>query len=361
MKLLIAGGGTGGHIYPAIAIAKAVKKASPQSDVQFVGTQLGLETKIVPRENFKLHFVASGKLNQVSLGERLRTLARLPLAFIQSAILLMKFKPDVVLGVGGYASGPILLMGALLGFRTIIWEPNAFPGMANRILSRFVDMCCVVFEEAVPLLKAKKWQRVPMPVRQEIEEMRPRVPSSSNFRILVFGGSQGSRVLNNTIIELLQKGGLWLKTTEIVHQTGALEFSRVSAEYAKLGLDLQQFDCREYLDDMPERYRWADLVISRSGTGTLSELAACSKAAILVPLPTAADDHQRKNAEALVKRGGARMILQKDLSAEVLLREIEDLRQHPEKIAELEKNVHTFHQPRAAETMAEIILNQAGV
>jgi UDP-N-acetylglucosamine--N-acetylmuramyl-(pentapeptide) pyrophosphoryl-undecaprenol N-acetylglucosamine transferase len=356
MKLLIAGGGTGGHIYPAIAIAKAVMNASAQNEVQFVGTELGLETKIVPRENFKLHFVASGKLNQVSFGEKIRTLLRLPLAFFQSAALLMKYKPDAVLGVGGYASGPVLFVGSLFGFRTIIWEPNAYPGMANRWLSRFVKLCCVVFEEAVPLLKAKNWQRVPMPVRKEIEEMRPRVANSSSFRILVFGGSQGSRVLNNTIIEMLAKGGAWTKTTEIVHQTGSVEFSRVSAEYARLGLSTSQFDCREYLDDMPERYRWADLVIARSGTGTLSEISACAKAAILIPLPTAADDHQRKNAEALVKIGGARMILQKDLNADVLLREIQDLRQHPDKITELEKNVHKFHQANAAEKMAEIIL-----
>lgn len=360
MKLVIAGGGTGGHIYPAIAIAKAVMRASPQSEIHFVGTEMGLEKKIVPRENFPLHFVASGKLNQVSFGEKLKTLAKLPLAFFQAAALLWKLRPDVVLGVGGYASGPVLFVASLLRFRTIIWEPNAFPGLTNRWLSRFVDLCCVVFDEALPHLKAKKSLRVPMPVRKEIEDIRERIPSSSNFRILVFGGSQGSRVLNNTVIEMLRKGGPWTSTTEIVHQTGSTDFTSVKEQYAHIPAAQKNLDCREYLDDMPERYRWADLVIARSGTGTLSELSAAGKAAILVPLPTAADDHQRKNAEALVNIGAAKMILQKDLNADRLLKEIEQLRSHPEQVTNLERNVAKFHKSKAAEAMAALLLKPKG-
>jgi UDP-N-acetylglucosamine--N-acetylmuramyl-(pentapeptide) pyrophosphoryl-undecaprenol N-acetylglucosamine transferase len=244
----------------------------------------------------------------------------------------------------------------------LIWEPNAFPGLTNRWLSRVVSLCCVVFEEAANYLQTKRWQRVPMPVRQEIEEMKPRIPASAAFRILIFGGSQGSRVLNNVIVDLVAKGGSWLKTTEFVHQTGAGEYERVKAQYERLpAASRGQVQCLPYLDDMPERYRWADLVIARSGTGTLSELAACAKAALLVPLPTAADDHQRKNAEALVKIGGARMILQNEFNADRLLKEIEDLRDNPQKVAELEKNVQRFHQAKAAEKMAQIILGLTDV
>lgn len=357
MKILIAGGGTGGHLYPALAIAKSILKISPLAEIHFVGTSEGLETKIVPKENFHLHFISIGKLNSnVPLAERLRTVANIPRAFFQSLWLILKFKPDVILGVGGYASGPVVFVGALLGKRTIIWEPNAYPGLANRWLSRFVDMCCVVWEESSQYLNAKKIVRVPMPVRKEIEEIKPRVPSTANFRIFVFGGSQGSRVLNNTLIEMVKKGGPWLKTTEIVHQTGKLDFVRIHDEYANVSGAM--VECREYIDDMPERYRWADLVITRSGTGTLSEIAACSKASILVPLPTSADDHQRKNAEVLVNKKAAVMILQNDLSADKLLKEIERLRSNPREIHELEQNVHQFHSSQAAEKIAELIIGE---
>jgi UDP-N-acetylglucosamine--N-acetylmuramyl-(pentapeptide) pyrophosphoryl-undecaprenol N-acetylglucosamine transferase len=355
MRVLIAGGGTGGHLYPALAIAKEIKKNNPQADIHFVGTRLGLETQIVPREGFSLHFVSVGRLNQVSLKEKIKTVIKLPLAFFQALFLILKLRPQAILGVGGYASGPALFVGALFGYKTIIWEPNAFPGLANRILSKWVDVACVVFETAAQHLKAKKILRVAMPVRQEIESMKERVPRSANFRILVFGGSQGSRAINDAVIDLLRQGGAWLKTTEFVHQTGTNEFNRVSNEYAKLAVSSERVATHEFLHDMPERYRWADLVISRSGTGTLSELSAAGKASILIPLPTAADDHQRKNAEVMVQAGAAKMILQKDLSTEKLRQMILDCQNNPIELSQLEQNAKKFHEPRAAAKMAQII------
>ena len=325
MKILIAGGGTGGHLYPALAIAKEVQKQRPDAEIHFVGTELGLEKKIIPREGFPLHFVSIGRLNQVSLSEKVKTLLRLPLAFFQALMLILRLRPDVILGVGGYASGPALFVGALLRYRTIIWEPNAYPGLANRWLSRYVNMACVVFEKAAAHLQAKQIVQIALPVREDIENMKERVPRSANFRVLVFGGSQGSKAINDAIIGLWRENGPWLKTTEFVHQTGTQEFERVSTEYAKLGVTSQQVATHEFLHDMPERYRWADLVIARSGTGTLSELAAAGKASILIPLPTAADDHQRKNAEVMVQRNAAKMILQKELTAEKLRQMILEL------------------------------------
>lgn len=357
MKVLIAGGGTGGHLYPALAIAKEIKIKYPTAEIHFVGTRLGLESQIVPREGFPLHYVSVGRLNQVTLKEKIKTILKLPLAFFQALLLILKFQPQVILGVGGYASGPALFVGSLLGYRTIIWEPNAFPGLANRILSKWVDIACVVFESAAQHLKAKKIIRVAMPVRQEIENMKERVPRSANFRILVFGGSQGSRAVNDAVIDLLRQGGAWLKTTDFVHQTGSNEFNRVSNEYAKLGVSQQQVATYEFLHDMPERYRWADLVIARSGTGTLSELSAAGKAAILIPLPTAADDHQRKNAEVMVQAGAAKMILQNELSTEKLRQMILDLQNNPNELSELEQSAKKFHQPHAAAKMAQIIGN----
>lgn len=353
MKVLIAGGGTGGHLYPALAIAKELK--SRNVDVEFVGTAAGLETKIVPRDGFELHLISIGKLNQVSLKTKLKTLLKIPLAFIQAVLLILKFKPDVILGVGGYASGPALFVGSLLRRKTLIWEPNAFPGLANRLLSSWVDLSCVVFESATKHLKSKRTLRVPMPVRKEIEEMALRVPRTVNFRVLIFGGSQGSRAINQCVIDMIKQGGPWLKTTEFVHQTGSHEFKAVEKQYIDAKIPMSQVQCLEFLHDMPERYRWADLVIARSGTGTLSEIAACGKASILIPLPTAADDHQRINAEALVGMGGAKMILQKDLTPDRLKTEILALQDDPEALHHLEENAKKFHQAGAAVKMANII------
>ncbi len=357
MKVLIAGGGTGGHLYPALAIAKEIKKHNPQSQIHFVGTHVGLESQIVPREGFPLHFVSIGKLNQVSTKEKIKTILKLPLAFFQALILILKLRPQVILGVGGYASGPALFVGALLGFKTVIWEPNAFPGLANRLLSKWVDIVCVVFESAAKHMKAKKVIRVAMPVRQEVENMRERVPRTANFRILVFGGSQGSKAINDAVIDLVRQGGAWLKTTEFVHQTGSSEFNRVSNEYAKLAVSSQQVATHEFLHDMPERYRWADLVIARSGTGTLSEISAAGKASILIPLPTAADDHQRKNAEVMVQSGAAKMILQKELTTEKLRQMILEFQNNPTELSGLEQSAKKFHEPQAAAKMAQIIEN----
>lgn len=353
MRVLIAGGGTGGHLYPALAIAKELRER--KCDVHFVGTALGLETKIVPRENFELHLVSVGRLNSVSLKEKIKTILMLPIAFLQALILILKLKPAVILGVGGYASGPALAVGALLRKKTLIWEPNAFPGLANRLLSSWVDLSCVVFESATIHLNSKRTLRVPMPVRKEIEELGLRVPKTANFRVLVFGGSQGSRAINQCVIDMVKQGGPWLQTTEFVHQTGSHEFKSVEKQYAEAGIPMSRVACFEFLHDMPDRYRWADLVIARSGTGTLSELAACGKAAILIPLPTAADDHQRINAEALVGMGGAKMILQKDLTPDRLKTEILALQNDPEALHHLEENAKKFHQAGAAVKMANVI------
>jgi UDP-N-acetylglucosamine--N-acetylmuramyl-(pentapeptide) pyrophosphoryl-undecaprenol N-acetylglucosamine transferase len=347
-KVLIAAGGTGGHIYPALAIADALKAASAQTQIEFVGTAHGLENTIVPAKGYRVQHLPIGRLNSnVSLRERVQTVFLLPWALLKSVWLLRQENPDFVLGVGGHASGPLLLMAALLGYRTAIWEPNAMPGMANRWLSRFVDECWVVFEEARTRLHSKNLHVGGMPVRREIEEMPVSTTAGTPFRLLVFGGSQGARGLNNAVVEMVKSGRL--NGVQIVHQTGAFDYKRVREAY---GEALAQVDLREYLHDMGQQYAKADLVVCRSGTGTLSELAACGKAAILVPLPTAADDHQRLNAESLVEKGAAVMILQKDLNGERLRQEIEALRAHPERLRGMSAAVRGFHHPRAAENLA---------
>lgn len=359
MRILIAGGGTGGHIYPAISIAKAIQELSSESIVEFAGTPAGLEAKIIPQAGFKIHLVSIGRLNRnVSVFERVRTLLTLPFAICKSFSVVNAFKPDVVLGVGGYASGPFVFAAALLGYRTLIWEPNAYPGLANRLLSRFVSCSLVVFSEAAQFMKNKNVVHVHMPVRPEIESAPLRTERNKKFHILMFGGSQGARSLNTALLEAVKAGGDWLREVEIVHQTGALDYERVSAAYAETTATRDHVSVQPYLHDMPQRYAWADLVISRAGTGTISELAACGKAAILIPLPTAADDHQTKNALALTAIGGAFLLRQNELTPQRLIRDIEEFKTRPEKITRLEENIRKFHKPKAAHEIAKIILEK---
>lgn len=354
-NVVIAGGGTGGHIYPGIAIARAIKAQHPDYQVHFVGTPTGLENKIVPREGFPLHHIRIGKLNhEGGLKNKIKTILGLPQAFIQSIALLMELKPQAVLGVGGYASGPFVLVASLLGFRTAIWEPNAYPGMTNRWLSRVVGKSFVVFEEAAKFLKSQAISQVGLPIRKEVEALaKKEIPKNAQeFHILVFGGSQGSRGINNAVKEAVLKGGEWLKDTRIVHQTGTYDFENVSKAYQ----GVSQVEVHEYLYQMEKSYEWADLIICRAGASTVAEVAACGKPAIFIPLPTAADDHQRKNAESLHGQKAAEMILQKDLTPESLIQKIEELKKNTQIREEMRKNLTKFYKPQAAEKMAELLL-----
>lgn len=351
---MIAGGGTGGHIYPGIAIAKALQKLDPSVDVQFVGTAQGLETKIVPKENFKLHLIQGGKLNFSGNSLlKLKTLLKLPLGLFQSFALIAKHKPFFVLGVGGYASGPFLLAAALMGKRTAIWEPNAYPGMANRWLARFVNKCFLVFEESKQMLKNSNVHVFGMPVRSEMErKLTSEARKDSKFHLLHYGGSQGSRIIGRTLCAALQTRGEWTRDLKVVHQTGSLDHKDFLERYK--GYE-ELVDIHEFIYNMPDYYQWADLVLCRGGASTLNELAAFGLPAVVVPLP-AADGHQEKNAEMLVKANATRMILQKDLTPEALIAEIQKLRQDPQLRETLKANIQKFHRPQAAEAIAKAIL-----
>ncbi len=352
--IFIAGGGTGGHIYPGLALARALQKLDPELQIHFVGTSAGLETKIVPREGFPLHLIAGGKLNfKGNFLEKFKTLMKLPWGLIQSLSLLLKYRPQFVLGVGGYASGPFVLMAALLGFATGVWEPNALPGLANRWLSRFVDICFIVFEESRGYLRNKKVIVAGMPVRAEIESGRQATEVSDHFRLLCFGGSQGSRAINTVLCDAILNGGDWTKDLEVVHQIGSTDWKFFSEKYKGHEARVTPM---EFIYEMPKYYSWADLVLCRGGASTLSELAAFGVVPIVVPLP-AADNHQGKNAEALVKAGAAVMILQKDFTQECLIAQIEELKSDPERRKQMAERLKTFYKPRSSETIARQILD----
>lgn len=355
-NIIIAGGGTGGHIYPGIAIARALLKKDPTLKIHFVGTPRGLENQIIPREGFQLHLLSVGQLNHSgSPLQKLKTLFMLPIAFLKALAVLWDLKPLFVLGVGGYASGPMVLMASLCGFQSAIWEPNAIPGMTNRWLSRFVKKAYVVFDEAIGHLKSKKIEKVGLPVRESIEELREQQSKQSEqeFKVLVFGGSQGARALNNVVSESVKKKN-WLQGIKLVHQTGKADFQRISSGYQN---NYPQVECLEYLHDMEKKYAWADLIVCRSGASTVAEIAAAAKPAIFIPLPTAADNHQQKNAESLVNKNAAIMILQKDLTVEKLIETIEHYKNHRAELEEMAHQLHHFYQPRAADLIADKILS----
>ena len=349
--MIIAGGGTGGHILPALAIAKAVKDLDPDVDIHFVGTAKGLETRLVPKENFPLHLIPVSGIKNLSIKNKIKAFCQLPFAFFKSMQLIMKLKPDVVLGVGGYASGPLLLMAAFLRKKTILWEPNAHPGLTNRILSRFVPVAIVVFKDSQKYLRSQKILPMGMPLRKGIEA-KPREPHST-LRVLIFGGSQGARGINNTVSESLLRGGDWLEGVEFVHQTGALDFERISRVYKEHSVGV---DCQAFLYDMEKRYAWADLVICRSGANTVAEIAAAQKAAVFVPFPYAADDHQKKNAESLAERGAAILVEQMSFTPDKFIELIKTFKSEPDRISQMEKLVYQFHQPNASHTIAQLLL-----
>lgn len=363
MKLLIAGGGTGGHIYPAIAIAKEFLKQFPEAQVEFVGTPQGLETQILPRENFKLHLISVGKLNYSGgVFKKIITLMSLPIAFLKSVLLLIKLKPNFVLGVGGYVSGPFVLVASLLGFKTLIWEPNAIPGVTNRVLSRFVRASLVVFDEAQDYLKSNKKIKVGLPVRESIEKLENLVPvnrdkeshtSKRTYHVLIFGGSQGARAINQVVQKLLLSDSAWREGIEFRHQTGALDFSVIQKDYQKLNdSNVNGF---EYFHDMDNQYQWADLIICRSGASTVAEVSACGKPALFIPLPWAADNHQKKNAESLVKADAALMIEQKDLTEESLRQAILSIKNDFKKQIQMSHKIKAFHTKNAAHRIVKIM------
>ncbi len=351
LTIVIAGGGTGGHVLPALAIAESMKQQKSNLQIHFVGTQKGIETKLVPKEGYPLHFLPVSGLKNTSIVGRLKSLMQLPVAFFKSVALVHKLKPSVVLGVGGYASGPFLFVASLMGYRTFIWEPNAHPGWTNRILSRFVDKAFIVFEASRKFLVTRDTVALGMPLRKNISHV-PRTPSS-RLRILVFGGSQGARGINITVSDAVVKGGSWLSKVEIVHQTGVHDFEGVKKKYqaASSSVEVHQF-----LYDMDKRYAWADLVVCRSGASTVAEIAAAQKAAVFIPFPFAADDHQKKNAESLATDGAALLVVQKEFSPDKFIALVEDFLANPLKISQMEARVAKFHKPNASDEIARQLL-----
>ncbi len=351
LKVLIAAGGTGGHIYPGIAVAKEIQRCG--GVVRFVGTARGLEARIVPENGFELSFIESFGLKNVGFWRKLKGILILPKSFFQAWRLIREFKPDVVVGAGGYVSGPVLLTACLMKFPTLVMESNALPGFTNRILASFVTKAALTFEQASSFF-GKKGLVTGNPVRHEFFEIKPKSRDNSLVSVLIFGGSQGSKAINDAVIEALPYLKEHQNRLKLTHQTGENDFERVLEAYQMAGW--KNFEVFRYIQNMPKFFAEHDLIVSRAGATTCAELAAAGKASIMIPLPTAADDHQRKNAEALQKAGATQMILQKDLSGKILAEKIIELANSPEKITAMEQAIRKFAKPDAAEIVAKLIV-----
>jgi UDP-N-acetylglucosamine--N-acetylmuramyl-(pentapeptide) pyrophosphoryl-undecaprenol N-acetylglucosamine transferase len=348
VRILIAGGGTGGHIIPALAIADELK-ARHDAEMLFVGTARGLESRLVPQAGYPLELIRVGQLNHVSLGTRLRTLVDLPLGLWQCMRLLRQFRPAVVIGVGGYASGPVMGAAILLRIPTLAFEPNAVPGLANRLVGAWVRAAAVNFEPAARYFHGARITGIP--VRADFFHLAPR-PAGAAPHLLVFGGSQGARVLNNLMPKIAASLLAAVPGLTILHQAGACHADATLAAYQSSDAPPDRWRVAAFLDDMPRRFEAADLVLARSGASTVAELSAAGKPAVLVPFPQAADDHQRRNAEVMVQAGAARVLLEPDLTPEQLQGTLVDLLDDPDRLRAMADNARSLAHPDAAQKIA---------
>ncbi len=353
--LMIAGGGTGGHIYPAIAIAREYLSQDPARRVVFVGTEKGLEKTIVPKAGFPLEFIEVGGLKGKGGLDLVRNLARLPSGFIQAWKIVSRHKPNVVLGVGGYSSGPVLAAAALRRIPTIIHEQNAYPGLTNRLLARLVRAVAVAFAEALPRLRRSDGVVTGNPVRVEFFELDgPRADRvDGRRRLLISGGSQGSRVLNDAMTGALLFLGRVKDRIDIVHQTGPNELEKVAAAYKASAFDGARVV--PYLDPIANEIAAADLVVCRAGAMTIGELAAIGRAAILVPFAAATNNHQELNARVVESAGGAIVITEGELTPERLGRSIAEVINDPDRSTRMGRAAKTQAAPEATRKIVDLI------
>jgi UDP-N-acetylglucosamine--N-acetylmuramyl-(pentapeptide) pyrophosphoryl-undecaprenol N-acetylglucosamine transferase len=348
-RVLIAGGGTGGHLFPGLAIAEAFLARRPGTEVRFVGGHYGLEGRVVPARGFRLHRIPVRGLYGVSLPRRLWALALLPFALLRCFLILLAFRPHIVIGVGGYASGPMLAAALLTRRLTVLQEQNAYPGLTNRWLGRFVRLAFVPFEGLERFFPRRVV--VGNPVRAAILALREEAPAERSVPLLfVFGGSQGARRINQAVCEALPRLEAWGRPLEILHQTGPHDHGLVSAAYAATGL---RHEVAPFIEDMADAFRRARLIVSRAGASAVTEIIAARRAALLIPIPGTSGEHQLKNAERLAEAGAGELLEQADLSGETLAARLTALLDDPPRLAAMETATDTLFAGDAAARIVE--------
>jgi UDP-N-acetylglucosamine--N-acetylmuramyl-(pentapeptide) pyrophosphoryl-undecaprenol N-acetylglucosamine transferase len=355
MRAILAGGGTGGHVIPALAIAQELQERY-SAEVLFIGTARGIENRLVPAAGFPLRLVQVGALNQVSLKTRLKTLFDLPRSVWDARRILTEFRPDIVIGVGGYASGPAMLAAVLKRIPTLAFEPNVVPGFANRIVARMVSGAAVHFEETAEYFP--RAQVTGVPVREAFFEIADQTIANDKPTLLVFGGSQGASAINQAMVQCLPELMKQVPNIRIMHQTGEHDYRSALAAYQNAGLSAEVFP---FITDMPAFFARADLILCRSGASTVAEITAAGKPAVFVPFPRAADDHQRVNAQALERAGAAVVVEETKLESVWLADTLAALLSDPGRLQRMSQAARKLAHPDAAGDIAAMAARLAGV
>jgi UDP-N-acetylglucosamine--N-acetylmuramyl-(pentapeptide) pyrophosphoryl-undecaprenol N-acetylglucosamine transferase len=359
VKLVIAGGGTGGHVFPGVAIAEELRAREPGAAITFVGTARGLEVRVLPEAGWPLELIDVSGIKTVGAVAAIRGFARLPGALLQARRLVKRLAPDVVIGVGGYASGPVVLAARLAGLPTAVCEQNSIPGLTNKLLGRISGAVFVAFEDSRRFFRADKVAVVGNPVRRELARRLAAPPprrDGARIHVLVSGGSQGAVAVNE-----LASGALIALAVErplaIVHQTGARDRDATAAKYAAAGVAAE---VHAFITDMASAYVAADVVVGRAGATTVAELALAGKPAVLVPYPFAADNHQEHNAREMAEAGAALMLRQAELTAASLADALRPILAEPSRRSAMATAMRAFARPRAAADIVDWCQARAG-
>jgi UDP-N-acetylglucosamine--N-acetylmuramyl-(pentapeptide) pyrophosphoryl-undecaprenol N-acetylglucosamine transferase len=355
MRVIIAAGGTGGHLYPGVALAREFERQASGSETIFIGTTKGLETKVVPREGFELMTIEARRVMGKGWWGAVQGLAVVPVGLVQCLAICRQRRPDLAIGIGGYTSPPLILAAWLLGIRRVILEPNVHPGMANRALSSIANLIFVSFVETARYFRTSKTRVVGTPIRREFLEAgadAQRVEGTRGFTILVLGGSQGARSINQAMVAALPKLLTAHPSLRVIHQTGERDYEEVSAAYRNItsaGSPPAHIEVVPFLYDIPRAFRQADLIVSRSGATTVAEITVSGKPAIFIPFPHAVQGHQERNARVLERAGAAQVIVDARLSGEVLAGAISVLLANPNRLIEMGRCSMTLGRTDAAE------------
>ncbi|MFA4830417.1 MAG: undecaprenyldiphospho-muramoylpentapeptide beta-N-acetylglucosaminyltransferase [Thermodesulfovibrionales bacterium] len=360
MRVIIAGGGTGGHLFPGLAIAEELKRRDEKTEVIFVGTEHGIEARIIPREGYPIKFLRAEGLVGVSILKKFRAVVKMFFSIADSYSIIRAVRPDIVIGVGGYASVGPVLTAFLASAPTMIVEQNSVPGLANKVLGKFAGAVGVTYQESIPFFPNTKTFLTGNPIRTRIlkgsKDAAHNIFSleKDKFTVFIFGGSSGAKSINRAMVDAFNHMPDLKENVQFLHQTGERDYEYVRESYRKWGF---KGTVAPFIYQMAEAYAVADIVISRAGATTLAELTAIGKPAILIPYPYAAGHHQELNAGKLLEMKAARMILDHELRGDILAENIRELYANEELRSEMEKQSRTVGRPDAAQRVVDIAMS----
>lgn len=360
MRVIIAGGGTGGHLFPGLAVAEEFRNRDAQTEVIFVGTEFGIEARVVPREGYPIRFLRAEGLVGKSVFRKIKAMVKVLFSIVDSYRIIRTVNPDIVIGVGGYASGAIMLVAFLMSMPAMILEQNSIPGLTNKILGRFINTVCITYQESISFFQNSRTFLTGTPVRMQVLKGTPESAyklfslEKGLFTIFAFGGSSGARSINMAMVSALNYMPDLRDKIQFLHQTGLNDYETIRDAYRKAGF---KGTITPFIYQMGEAYAVADIVISRAGATTLAELTALGKPAILIPYPYAAGNHQELNARKLLEMGAAKMILDRELKGEALAENIRELYMNETMRTDMQRNSRSVGRPEACAKIVDIAIS----